>query len=475
MAPTRSSRWTWHLIGTVALAGGVLVLGIRPVRGANGGVPWAAATRTDTVTFARDIAPLLQKHCQLCHSPGGIGPMPLITYQDTRRWAPIIKQRVMQQAMPPYQYDTHVGVQELKNDWRLTADEIRTFAAWVDGGSQMGDPEELPAPVAFPPAGEYLLARTMGPPDLIVRADPYTVPASGQDRWWRPLVPTGLKEDRCIKAIETRPSVPGRAVTHHANSTFVPPGSTSEADIVGGGGPGSVRLSEYALGKIGEMIPADACRIAPANSSVRFDIHYYPNGTEIVGDQLEVGIWFHGPEVTPSTHYRQTLSLYALQSGTGDFEIEPHGTLMTQGYHRFNTPVRIDSWQPHGHLRLVAKRLEVLHPDGRRQTVSMVSNWNPGWHHSHVYEEHMAPLLPAGAYIINTAWYDNTTRNRYNPDPDQWVGVGDRTTDEMSHAWIAVTHLDEAGYQRLVAERQRPRTAPVPSRSNGGAPDDGAR
>lgn len=85
----------------------------------------------------------------------------------------------------------------------------------------------------------------------------------------------------------------------------------------------------------------------------------------------------------------------------------------------------------------------------------MVSNWDAGWHHSHVYQEHVAPLLPAGSTIINTAWYDNSANNRNNPDPDQWVGVGDRTADEMSHAWIAVTHLDEAGYQRLAAERER--------------------
>jgi hypothetical protein len=203
-------------------------------------------------------------------------------------------------------------------------------------------------------------------------------------------------------------------------------------------------------------VPADACRLAPANSNVRFDIHYYPNGKEVKDDQIEVGIWFHADSVSPQTRYRQTLGLYALQSGSGDFEIEPHGTLMTQGYQRFNTPVRIDSWQPHGHLRLVAKRLEVIYPDGRRETLSMVSKWSAGWHHSHVYEENVAPLLPAGSVLINTAWYDNTDKNPMNPDPDQWVGIGDRTTDEMSHAWIAVTQLDDAGYQRLLSRRTKP-------------------
>jgi mono/diheme cytochrome c family protein len=445
---------------TAGLLALLAVAGIWSTGAASEGRPADAWTAADTVTFTRDVAPILQASCQSCHQEGGIGPMALVTYEDARRWAPLIKMRVMEQAMPPYHYDTHVGIQELQNDWRLSEQEIRTIARWVDARAPMGDPADLPPPVEWPPAGEYLLAGSLGPPDLVIRADPYTVPATGQDRWWRPLTPSGITEDRCIKAIETLPTVAGRSVTHHANSTFVPATSTAEVDIVGGGGPGSVRLSEYALGKIGEIVPADACRIAPAGSNVRWDIHYYPDGTEVPDDQVEVGIWFHGPEVTPETHNRQTLSLYLLESGSGDYEIEPHGTLMTQGYHFFSTPVRIDSWQPHGHLRLAGKRLEALFPDGRRETLSMVSNWNPGWHHSHVYEEHAAPLLPAGTFLVNTAWYDNTANNRYNPDPDQWVGVGDRTADEMSHAWIAVTHLDEAGYERLLAERERSASTP---------------
>jgi hypothetical protein len=431
----------------------------------NGTVPAESARRTTIlphrpidstrVSFTRDVAPVLQKNCQVCHSPGGIGPMPLLTYEHARRHGPLIKQVVQAREMPPYQYDTHIGIQKLQHDWRLSDQDIATILRWVDEGMPEGDPADMPPTPKLPEPGQYQLAANYGPPDLVIKAAKYTVPAVGQDRWWRPAVPSGLTTDRCIKAIETKPTVAGRSVTHHANSTFVPGGSTTEPDAVGGGGPGSVRLSEYALGKIGEIVPADACRIAPAGSNVLFDIHYFPTGKEVVDDQLEVGIWFHGPEVTPQTRHRQTLGLYALQSGSGDFEIEPHGTLVTQGMHRFNTPVRIDSWQPHGHLRLVAKRLEVLYPDGRRETLSMVSNWNPGWHHSHVYAEDAAPLLPAGSVIINTAWYDNTDKNLANPDPDQWVGIGDRTTDEMSHAWIAVTQLDEASYQRLLAQRTK--------------------
>ena len=402
MHPTPAPQRPWRTSLAVAAAAVIVLTAVHGVTPAAAGAiaesPVAPHRIADSsiVTYSRDVAPIIQKNCQGCHSPGGIGPMPLLTYAHTRRYGPLIKQLVQAREMPPYQYDAHVGIQQLQNDWRLSESDIATIVDWVDGGMPQGDPAEMPPAPPLPDASAYRLAANYGPPDLIIKAAKYTVPAIGQDRWWRPSVPSGLTTDRCIKAVETKPSVAGRSVTHHANSIFVPGTSTAEPDAVGGGGPGSVRLSEYALGKIGEVVPADACRIAPAGSNVLFDIHYFPNGKEIVDDQLEVGIWFHGPEVTPETHHRQTLGLYALQSGSGDFEIEPHGTLVTQGMHRFNTPVRIDSWQPHGHLRLVAKRLEVLYPDGRRETLSMVSNWNSGWHHSHVYDEAVAPLLPAG-------------------------------------------------------------------------------
>jgi mono/diheme cytochrome c family protein len=396
-------------------------------------------TDDDVITFTRDVAPIIQENCQVCHQPGAIGPMTLMTYEEVRAWAPIIRQAVITQEMPPYHYDVDVGIQELKHDARLSQEQINTIVAWVDSGTEMGDPADMPPPVEWPDAAEFRLASTFGPPDLIIRSDPYTVPANGQDIWWRPLVETGLTEDRCILAIETKPSVEGRSVAHHANSSF---------RVEGGGGG---RLSEYALGKLGEIVPEDACRIAPANSQVSWDIHYYPDGTEVVDDVVEIGLWLHPEDY--EGQYRQTLSLYGLQGGKG-FDIPPHGTLMTQGFHSFNTPVRIDSFQPHGHLRLAGKSLQILRANGRIEMVSMVSNWNPGWHLSHIYEDHVAPLMDVGDQLVITAWYDNTANNRYNPDPDQWVGIGDRTADEMSHAWIAVTHLDQEGYERLLAERE---------------------
>jgi mono/diheme cytochrome c family protein len=437
---SRFDRRTWNGLGLGAFA-----LGLFALVGVRGEALTIEPVVSDDeeVTFTGDVALILQENCQVCHQPGSIGPMSLLTYDEVRPWGPIIVDRVVNREMPPYQYDTDVGVQDLKYDPRLSDEEIATIVAWAEQGYPMGDPALMPPPVEWPDPAEFRLAERFGPPDLVVASTPYDVPAVGQDRWWGPRVPTNVAEARCIRAIETKPSVPGRSSTHHANTTLSAPGG-------GGGG----RLSEYAIGKIGEIIPEGACRTFPANASVSFDIHYFPNGNPSPQDQVQVGVWFYPADY--EGQYRQTLTLYNLGGGVGGrgYDIPPHGTLMTQGFHNFDTPVRIDSWQPHGHTRLVAMSIQVLRANGRLEMVSMVSNWSALWHHSHIYGDDSAPLLAVGDQLVLTGWYDNTVNNRYNPDPDQWVSIGDRTADEMSHAWIAVTHLDQEGYDRIVAERQ---------------------
>jgi hypothetical protein len=400
----------------------------------------------EQITYSNQVARIVQANCQVCHQPGQIGPMSLMTYQEVRRYSRRIRDLVAAREMPPYHYDTDVGIQELDGDWRLSDDDIHTIVSWVDQGAPEGNPADLPAPISYPDLAEWRLAADFGQPDVVIKSSPWDIPAEGQDYWWRPDVPTGITEDRCIKAIETKPSVDAHGSTHHANSQFLVQNEQGEWEV-------TARLSEFAFGKLGEVVPLDACRIAPANSRVRWDIHYYPDGNAVADDQVSVGIWYHDETFDREASYPQDLRSYALEGG--DFDIPPGGKLMTQGFQSFDHPVRIDSWQPHLHLRGVAMSLEVFYPEtGKREVISMASNWNAGWNLSHIYADGHQPLIPAGAVMILTGWYDNSADNPRNPDPDQWVGMGQRTTDEMSHAWIAITHLDEEGYERLVAERE---------------------
>ncbi|NKB33337.1 MAG: hypothetical protein GKR91_09585 [Pseudomonadales bacterium] len=400
-------------------------------------------------TYANEVSRIIQDNCQICHQPGNIGPMSFTSYEEVRPWAPLIQLRVANREMPPYHYDTDTGIQQLKNDWRMSQEDIDTVVAWVNAGSPLGNPENLPQPKIFPDMDDWRFADELGQPDHTIKSTAWDVPAEGQDLWWKPVVESGIDESRCIKAVETRPSAAAIGSTHHANSHFKV--LNDDGEWVNGD-----RLSEFAIGKLGEKVPEGACRRIPANSMVEFEVHYFPDGNAVPNDQVTVGIWYFDEEdeFDEEESYPQDLGAYFLSGGT-DYMVPPHGTLMTQGFRSWDHPVRIDSWQPHMHLRGVAMKMELLNPrTGRTEVLSQASNWTSAWNHSHTYEEGYQPLIPAGATLILTAWYDNTENNPMNPDPDQWVGSGQRTTDEMSHAWVAVSHLDQEQYEQLLAERK---------------------
>jgi len=418
---------------------------------ANAQVAFTSSADADDVVYTRDVAPIIQQNCQVCHRPGGIGPMDLVTYDDARRYARRIREQVANRLMPPYYYDNDVGIQDLQHDWRLSDEDIATVVAWVDQGSVEGDPADMPV-ADLPDTEDWSLASTLGQPDIVVPSSPIDVPAAGNDMWHRPIVPTGITEDRCIKALQVKPAGNAKGVVHHANSTFQL--ETDDGSFESSGD----RATEYAMGKLGELIPDGVCRTIPANAYVAWDIHMYPGGlgaaapNDVLEDNVvELGIWLHPADY--EYEYKQDLALYGIREG--ELVMRPHGTAMTQGFKTFDHPVRIDSFQPHGHLRLRSASLEILHPEtGRVEVISMVSNWSATWHQSHIYGEDSAPLVPAGAVLVMKQWYDNTSNNPNVADPDQWVDGGSRTADEMSHAWIAVTHLDEEGYQELLAERE---------------------
>jgi len=416
-------------------------------------VSFASSNDVD-VTYSADVASIIQENCTVCHRAGGIGPMELVTYEDVRRYSRRIKENVVNRVMPPYYYDNDVGIQELKHDWRLSQEDINTIVAWVDQGMPLGNRDEIPELKLVDTDG-WSLSSEFGPPDLLAPSTPIDVPASGLDMWHRPIVKVtgvGADEDRCIKALQVKPRGTAKTVVHHANSTFAL--IQDDGSFEGTGD----RATEYAMGKLGEIIPDGVCRVLPANSYIRWDIHMYPGGLGatavndvIEGNVVDIGIWLHPADY--EYEYKQDLSLYGIRQG--ELVMPPHGTTMTQGFKSFDHPVRIDSFQPHGHLRLRSASLEIFYPEtGRTEIIGMVSNWSATWHQSHIFEDDAAPLVPTGAVLVMKQWYDNTAGNPNNPDPDQWVDGGSRTADEMSHFWIAITHLDDEGYEELVEARK---------------------
>jgi len=406
------------------------------------------------VTYNGEVGRIINENCVVCHREGGIGPMQLTNYDQVRPWAPLIQLRVANRQMPPYAYDHGIGIQDLEGDWRLEQDEIDAVVAWVNQGSPQGDPDMVPPMPELNDPSEWNFVNEFGQPDMIIPSISIDIPANGNDLWSNHLVDSGLTVDRCIKAVQVKPRGDAKAVVHHANSSVVLIQEDGTLDRYG-------MLTEYAMGKWGEIVPDGVCRTLPAKTQVSWSIHMFPGGvgamapgTMIEDNVVEIGLWLHPEGYEEVATYEQDLKLYQI-SPQDDIVIPPNGYSMTQGFHSFDHPVRIDSFQPHGHLRMNAASLEIFYPEtGRTEQISQVSNWSATWHHSHIYNEDVAPLVPAGAVLVLKQWYDNTANNPNNPDPDMWVMGGSRTGDEMTHAWIAVTHLDDEGFEKLVAERK---------------------
>jgi hypothetical protein len=406
------------------------------------------------ITFTKDVAPILQQKCQVCHQPNSIGPMSLITYEEARKFATRIKTRVRARVMPPWHIDKTVGIREFKNDRSLTDEQIETIVGWVDGGALPGDPKDMPPPAQFPDPTGWQLAKQFGPPDLVIKSPPYTLAPRTQDKWFRPVTDTGLTEPRWVRAIEIKPSYPdGRRIIHHVLTTLqqAEEGITGLAHSAHDVQTNAGLFMEWAVGKVGEVFAADAGKLMLPGSRIRWEIHMFAIGEEIKDNQVELGVYFYPKGVVPK--HRTVLRMFDVSRGS-ELDIPPGEVAMTQNYFVMQAPARIENFQPHMHMRGKAMSVEAVYPDGRKEVLSAVNNFQWNWHVNYIYADHTAPLLPKGTVLIFTAWHDNTAANPNNPDPKQWVGWGDRTVDEMAHAWVDVTYLDQEEFDRLLAERK---------------------
>src|SRR5436190_16106154 len=151
------------------------------------------------VTYAKDIAPILQRSCENCHRADGVAPMPLTNYDEVRPWARAIKQRTgvgpRAGVMPPWYVEKNIGIQKFQNDPSLSAAEIVKIAKWADAGAPRGNPADMPAPKVWADNNKWAI----GTPDLIVKLPDIEVKANAPD-WWGeiPRVETGLAEDRYV-------------------------------------------------------------------------------------------------------------------------------------------------------------------------------------------------------------------------------------------------------------------------------------
>lgn len=411
------------------------------------GLVFTAAAGAATVdarqpTFAKDVARIFQARCEECHRPGTAAPMSLISYAESRPWAKSIKERVVRRQMPPWHLDRTTGIQQFQNDRSLTAGEIQTIARWVDAGAPQGDPKDLPPARQWPRGEAWQLSKIYGAPDLVITSEPYAMPSHGQDVWWKPYSPVPLNEPRWVRAVEMRPgSLAGRRITHHALAAL-----EQAEPAVGGDDPanGPGLLMEWAIGKQYDTYRADAGKLLLPGSRIRWDIHMHAVG-EAIRDHVELAIYLYPRGEAPK--YRTRLSMVGT-TAIDSLDIPPNSLAQTQFHYVLREPTRLENFQPHMHRRGKSMTLEAILPDGTMRVISSVDRFNFNWMNNYIYTEDAAPVLPKGTILRMTAWHDNTAANPDNPDPNQWVGFGDRTVDEMAHAWVNMTAITEDDYKR---------------------------
>ena len=433
----------------------------------------ANAGSRQPVTFSKDVAPILQEKCQECHQPNSIAPMSLISYKESRPWARSIRERVITRQMPPWHIDRSVGVQKFKNDMSLTDEQVSTIVRWVDAGAPEGNPQDMPPPKPLVTDNGWKGERDgFGPPDLVVRSSEYTMPARHQDVWYRPMSDIPITEPRWARMVEIRPTnLKGRKILHHSIAYLV---LNNDPDAVNTGTassrvdsrtdttlqPGDLvnrrpQLMEWAIGKGYDLFRPGTGKLIVPGEKISWDQHIHATGEEITAGS-EIGIWFYRKGEEPKKR-SYLIGFTGIRGSTQSLDIPPNSFAQTEGFTALKQNTLIENFQPHFHLRGKSMQVEAILPDGSSQVLSYVGDFNFNWMTNYIYDDDAAPVLPKGTVIHVTAWYDNTRANKNNPDPEQWVGYGDRTVDEMAHAWMNVVYLNDDEYKQMLANRQNNR------------------
>jgi hypothetical protein len=235
------------------------------------------------------------------------------------------------------------------------------------------------------------------------------------------------------------------------------PDARAFSDPVGSGGrsPNEAgTLMEWAIGKSYDVYRDGTGKLLLPGAHIWWDIHYHAVG-ETIRDHVELGLWFYPKGQEPK--YRTYLTGFQAVSRVGAaLDIPPNSITMSDGFTVLKAPARLENYQPHMHLRGTAMALEAILPDGTIQPIANVAKFDFNWMTNYIFADDDAPVLPKGTVIHLKAWYDNTAAHKGNPDPDQWVGWGDRTVDEMGHAWVNVTYISEEDYSAWAAKHKKP-------------------
>lgn len=379
------------------------------------------------ISYSKEIAPLLKDRCVVCHQVGGVGPWAMTNYDMVKGFAPMIREVVRTQRMPPWGADPHYGT--FQNARSLTSDQRKLLVHWIEAGAPRGTGED-PLLAIKPEIKEW----KRGKPDLIVEVPAYDIPATGVIEYQYPRVKNPLGRDVWITAVEIHPGAK-QAIHHIIANDPVVAGSTGERS----GG----NLAGFAPGMEPIVYPKDTGVLFPKDADFVFQMHYTPNG-QAVTDHSKVGFYFREASNPP----KYPLHLTALTDFK--FEIPPgakeHTTVVTRPIQR---DMLIYNIMPHSHLRGRAGTMTAVYPDGREEILLNVPRYDFNW--QTVYEYREPKTIPAGSKLVWRFSWDNSTQNPANPDPTKPVRWGDQTFEEMGIGFVRFRYLDETTGQQRTA------------------------
>ena len=391
----------------------------------------AASNAPASVTFNKDVLPILQKNCQGCHRPGEIAPMSLLTYTEARPWAKAMKVAVASQKMPPWFADPQYG--HFANDRRLSQADINTLASWADNGAPEGDAKDKPAPLTFQDGWNIK-------PDMVIEMPkPFNLPATGTIDYQYVLVTGSFPEDVWIRQAEMRPGNP--KVLHHGKVWVRPPGSHwMEHAVPGeaysaGMGRNSISEGNDILGKFNPGLGAqsfevgDSAKFVPKGSDLVFELHYTATGQPTT-DRSKLGLVL--AKNAPQSRYFLSAGPTALNlvipPTDGNAEVVSEVTVGTDG-------VKLVYAQPHMHLRGKDFELRAIYPTGELETL-FKGKFDFDWQLGYNFEKPIP--LPKGTRLIGVSHFDNSLNNKFNPDPAKEVHWGPQNWDEMSNCFVGL-------------------------------------
>ena len=396
------------------------------------------------VTFTRDVAPILYSSCVECHRAGELAPMSLLTYKDVRPWARSIREKVVSREMPPWYADPNHG--EFLNDTRLTEQQVETISRWVDIGSPEGNPRDLPAAPKFS-TSEW----KNGQPDVVLSmTEEAEIPAEGTVPYRYYAVPTNFTEDKYIQFAEIKRGAP--SVVHHViinvrepEQGVMPPPGEIRLDRLRGGNPEDPQAARnprrgtnpdgmlvgWAPGMTPLRLRDGSAKLVRKGSMLIFQMHYTTNG-EPAKDTTKVGLWFAKQPVEKRVITKGIFvdpRSFAIPAGDPNYE--------TKSTYTFTEDAHVHMMMPHMHVRGKDFEYKLTYPDGSSKILLRVPRYDFNW--QLIYRV-MAPIpIPKGSRIDCVAHFDNSTRNKYNPDPTKTVYWGDQTWEEMMIGWIDYT------------------------------------